>query len=111
MKSIKGNCKLKKKFNLLFAILIIILLFACKSVDIMKTDKNEVKATFKGTISVINGDRATVLDSERGKIWVDLSVNRAVTFQVGDEIEVGYDGEIKESYPAQINTLSVELVK
>jgi len=30
---------------------------------------------------------------------------------VGDEVEVGYDGEIKESDPAQINTLSVELVE
>ena len=30
---------------------------------------------------------------------------------MGDEVEVGYDGEIKESDPAQINTLSVELVE
>ena len=45
------------------------------------------------------------------RIFVDLSVNRAVTFQVGDEIEVVFDGVMRESNPAQINTLSVELVE
>jgi len=39
-----------------------------------------------------------------------LSVNNDEAFQVGDEIKVGYDGTIMESYPTQIYTLSVELV-
>jgi len=38
-----------------------------------------------------------------------LSVNNDEAFQVGNEIKVGYDGTM-ESYPAQIHTLSVELV-
>ena len=42
--------------------------------------------------------------------FFDLSVNEAETFRVGDKIKVGFDGTIKESNPAQINTLSVELV-
>lgn len=80
---------MKKKFNLLFLALISTLLFACNQ---------EVK--FRATIEKINGDSAIVIDSEGGKISVDLSVNRAVTFQVGDKIEVGYDGIMRESYPA-----------
>ena len=62
---------------------------------------------------MITDDRVIVWEegSSTHRILVDLSVNSAVTFQVGDEVEVGYDGEIKESDPAQINTLSVELVE
>ncbi|GAA0603335.1 hypothetical protein GCM10009001_20370 [Virgibacillus siamensis] len=44
-------------------------------------------------------------------MFVDLSVNNDKTFQVGDKIKVGFDGKILESNPAQINTLSVELIE
>ncbi|MEH7250151.1 DUF3221 domain-containing protein [Neobacillus niacini] len=50
------------------------------------------------------------LGNPEGDLFVDLSVNNDETFQVGDKIKVGFDGIIKESNPAQINTLSVELV-
>lgn len=43
-------------------------------------------------------------------MFVNLSVNSDETFQIGDRIKVGYDGTIMESNPAQINTLSVELI-
>ena len=48
------------------------------------------KTTFRGEISQINGDSAIVLDAKGGRIRVDLSVNKAVKFQIGDEIVVGF---------------------
>lgn len=94
---------MNKKFISLFIGLLSVLLFACNQ------EAQEVK--FRATIEQINEDWAIVVDSKGGRIFVDLSVNRAVTFQVGDEIEVGYDGVMRESSPAQIKTLSVELVE
>ncbi|MDY0393978.1 hypothetical protein ACFSMW_16085 [Virgibacillus halophilus] len=67
---------------------------------------------FTGTIKEINGDHALVhaeLGGGKGDILVDLSVNSDKTFQIRDEIKVAYDGTIKESNPAQINTLTVDL--
>ena len=115
MNTIKGVCLLKKKYNLLFILFISSLLFACNTEDVKSIDEGEVYVTFRGTIAkMITDDRAIVHWEEGGRthrVLVDLSVNSAVIFQVGDEVEVGYDGEIKESDPAQINTLSVELVE
>ena len=113
MNTKKGGCILKKIYNLLFILFLSSLLFACNSEDVKKADDSEVKASFRGTILEINNDTAIVSSeySEYSRIRVDLSVNSEVTFQVGDEIEVGYDGRIMESDPAQINTLSVELVE
>ena len=115
MNTIKGECILKKKYNLLFILFISSLLFACNTEDVKSIDEREVYVTFRGIIAkMITDDRAIVHWEEGGRtnrILVDLSVNSAVTFQVGDEVEVGYDGVIKESDPAQINTLSVELVE
>ena len=112
MNTKKGGCVLKK-YKLLFILFLSSLLIACNSGDVKKADDSEVKASFRGTILEINNHTAIVSSeySEYSRIRVDLSVNSAVTFQVGDEIEVGYDGRIMESNPAQINTLSVELVE
>ena len=111
MNTFKGGCILKKKFNLLFILFINSLLFACSTDDVKKTDDSEVYGTFRGTIEEINGNRAIVYWEGAGETFVDLSVNSAVTFQVGDKVEVGYDGIVMESHPAKINTLSVELVE
>ena len=111
MNTFKGGCILKKKFNLLFILFISSLLFACSTDDVKKTDDSEVYGTFRGTIEEINGNRAIVYWEGAGETFVDLSVNSAVTFQVGDKVEVGYDGIVMESHPAKINTLSVELVE
>ena len=111
MNTIKGVCLLKKKYNLLFILFISGLLFACNTEEIKKTDDSEVRTTFSGTIVEILTNNTAIVSSEYGRVLVDLSVNSAVTFQVGDEIEVGYDGVILESDPAQIKTLSVELVE
>lgn len=115
MNTIKGGCILKKKYNLLFILFISSLLFACNTEDVKSVDEREgVYVTFRGRIAeMITDDRAIVWEEGRDtdRILIDLSVNNAVTFQVGDEVEVGFDGVIKESDPAKITTLSVELVE
>ncbi|MFS0752149.1 DUF3221 domain-containing protein [Oceanobacillus sp. 1P07AA] len=73
-----------------------------------------VSTYFIGTINEINGNIAIVyskLGGLEGDVFVDLSVNNDATFQIGDKINVEYDGTILESNPAQINTLSVELIE
>lgn len=69
---------------------------------------------FTGTIKEITRNTALVnakIEDGVVDVLVDLSVNNQETFAVGDKIKVGYDGIIKESNPAQINTLSVELIE
>ncbi|MEN1970502.1 DUF3221 domain-containing protein [Lentibacillus sp. N15] len=93
-------------------ILISSLLVACHSTDNQTNDKSEVRASFKGTIKEINGQKALV-DAEEGsiaegRVLVDLSVNHAQAFQVGDKVNVTFDGTVLESNPAQIKTIFVE---
>ncbi|MBD3107730.1 DUF3221 domain-containing protein [Bacillus sp. AGMB 02131] len=115
MNAVKGEYILKKKYNLLFILFISILLSACNTEDAKSLGEPDVYVTFRGTIAeMISDDRAIVHWEQKGRttpIFVNLSVNSEATFQVGDTVEVGFDGEIKESHPAQIKTLSVELVE
>lgn len=99
------------------AIIVLLTIVGCsnsinKSVE-KPTETKTAISYFTGTIKEIHGDRALVHaksgDGE-GDIFVDLSVNSDQTFQVGDEIKVGFDGTVKESNPAQINTRTVDLV-
>ena len=99
-------------------------LFACNSEN-PKVKENEGDGgsadkivTFTGTIEEIYEQKTGLIVVEVGemlrssdKVYVDLSVNTTETFQVGDRIKVGFDGIVMESYPAQINTLSVERVE
>ena len=100
------------------AIIVLLTIVGCSnSIDSSEGKNNEIKtesSSFTGTIKEINGNRALVSakvfkGNPEGDVFVDLSVNNDETFQVGDKIKVGFDG-ILESSPAQINTLSVELV-
>lgn len=101
-----------KKITILF---IALLLAACQSGD-DNTNNNEVEATFTGTISEINQQNALV-DIETGeilnsgnKVYVDLSMSEE-NFKVGDKVEVGYDGLIRESHPLGINVIYIELIQ
>ena len=89
-------------------LLVCILLLTFALVGCSKTEY------FTGTIESITGDVANV-DTTIGTtpylIQVDLAVNDSETFAVGDSVKVGYDGQILESHPSQINTLSVEKVE
>ncbi len=102
--------------SLLITILLSCLLYTCHSSDI-KNEKYKAKATFIGTIEEITGNIGLV-DIEEGEILssgssvsVDLSVNPTTTFDIGDKVTVGYDGKTMESFPLQINTISVEIVE
>lgn len=96
-------------------ILLSCILFACACNS--EDTKNEVKATFIGTIKEISDHNIGLVEIEEGEILkssssvsVKLSVNPTESFKIGDKIKVGYDGTIMESSPVQIITLSVELV-
>lgn len=78
----------------------------------------EVASTFfTGTIEeIVSDDLAIVLatlfeNNPEGLVFVNLSVNEHVQFEVGDKVKVGFDGIVRESNPAQITTLSVELIE
>jgi uncharacterized OB-fold protein len=75
-------------------------------------DKNDaVRVSFEGRIEELLDNRAIVQVEKgnfSGRVLVDLSVNETETFQVGDKVKVEYDGQVRESDPAQINTLSVK---
>ena len=104
---------MRKKCNLLFMLFIVCLLAACGTEDVKKVDDDDLPlAYFTGTIEEITSPSKAIVNSDKyGLIFVNLSVNEDVTFKVGDRVEVGFDGEIKESYPAQIKTKSVELIE
>lgn len=93
--------------NYLFITIILILLIGCNS-------KDDV-VSFTGTIKEINNQQAIVFIEEGeilhsgNQVSVDLSVSKQ-TFQVGDHIRVTYDGEVRESFPLGINTVSVEVI-
>lgn len=78
----------------------------------ISTDPTTV--TFDGTIEEINGISALVAidDGEilrsGDKVTVDLSSVADEIFEIGDKVQVEYDGMIQESYPLQVNTLSIQ---
>ncbi|WP_432357008.1 DUF3221 domain-containing protein [Sporosarcina sp. UB5] len=107
---------MKKTFKA-FAIIVLLIISGCSNLVNQNDEESSkietVSSYFTGKIEDINGNTALVyaeLGGGKGNVFVDLSVNSDQTFSVGDEIKVGYDGTIMESNPAQINTLSVELV-
>lgn len=98
-------------FQGLVIIALLTIIGCSNSNDDIKTDT----AYFTGVIKEIDGNSGLVSakifeDNPEGDVLVDLSVNTNQEFQEGDKIKVGFDGNVMESYPAQINTLSVELV-
>ena len=105
---------MRKKYNLLLMLFIVCLLVACNTEDVNKADDGELPiAYFTGTIEeILTPSKAIVIsDDDGGHSFVNLSVNKDATFQVGDRVKVGFDGEIMESHPARIKTKSVELIE
>ncbi len=100
---------MKKILSILIIVFLSISLIACSK---------KAEAEFIGTITEINDNLAIVQVDEGEEITssgelvaVSLSVNKDVEFNVGDRVEVGYDGLIQESYPLGINTIYVELLE
>ena len=110
----RWECSLRKKHNLLFILFTACLLVACNTEDVKYEDDSELPlAYFTGTIEeILTPSKAIVIsDDDGGHSFVNLSVNKDATFQVGDRVKVGFDGEIMESHPARIKTKSVELIE
>lgn len=74
------------------------------------SDDARTYPSFTGEIKEIIEKTAIVESSLAGKVAVNLAVNYEETFQVGDTVRVYFTGEIRESNPAQIDTLAVEKI-
>src|SRR5690625_3891572 len=102
----------------LLSILLVCFLCSCSSPNVDSIDDdNDNEATFIGTIEEIKGDNA-IVSIEKGEILnsgskadVNLSVASDTTFEIGDKVKVGFDGNVRERFPLGINTTFVELLK
>ncbi len=102
---------MKKLIPLLLSLAFVLTLTGCTSED---------KATFQATILEIQDgyylvepvEGSTELNSV-DRITVPLvNINPSQEPEVGDTLEIVYDGVIAESYPAQINTVySISVVE
>lgn len=79
--------------------------------------KDSTDYVFYGIIDEINGSSALVsiksgetILSSGDKVYIDLSKGNE-KFRVGDKVKVEYTGMIRESYPMQIDTVSVTKVE
>ncbi|WP_432404852.1 DUF3221 domain-containing protein [Wukongibacter sp. M2B1] len=101
----------KNMMSLLMIMLLMVSLVGCAT-----TDATEVTYSFKSIITSIDGLSTIVAPNEGeeirksgDKVIVYFADNEdAKKFNVGDEITVTYDGEIRESYPLQINVISIK---
>ena len=103
---------MKKILILIF--LIFIFIVSCNKKD------NIEEYSFKGIIAEINENSILVEINENEEeykssdlIYITITdkIKDNNQFKIGDEIEIFYDGLIKESYPAQIsNVFSISVV-
>lgn len=59
-------------------------------------------------------DTSILIESDMGDCWVSLNVKgkeNSISFNIGDEVVVYYDGNIAESYPLQIHTVHAIILK
>lgn len=118
---------MKKRNFLLVSTLVIFLLVGCNSVEEYKEDEDkgttedvlgepQADPTFTGTIAEINGDMALVeieegaILSSGDQVHIPFSIDDVDNFEVGDQVRIGYDGSVMESYPLQINMTFIEKV-
>ncbi|WP_440895721.1 hypothetical protein ACS127_14390 [Amphibacillus sp. Q70] len=95
---------------ILFMVILVILLVACRSND-------ELEKVFTGIIKEVN-EHSAIVTIEDGDILnsgteanVDLSVADETTFQIGDKVRVGYRGDVRETHPLGIDPTFVERVE
>ena len=110
---------MKKAILVLCALVVMFALIGCANGsitdDIIIDDTESV--FFTGVITEINDNTALVTPNEGEQIrssgdavYVSLKSSEDI-FAVGDTIKVEYDGTVMESYPLQINAISVKKVK
>lgn len=100
---------MKRYFFSLF--LIILLLTGCsKPMDMNNVVKEPnfsgfVETVSEGTILVkVNEDEEEFKSSDLISVSLDVQLKDSMTdFKIGDEVRIYYDGNIAESYPAQVN--------
>ena len=102
---------MKKLIPLLLSLAFVLTLIGCTSED---------KATFQATILEIEEgyylvepvEGSTELNSADRIMVPMVNINPSQEPEVGDTLEIVYDGTIAESYPAQINTVySISVVE
>ena len=102
---------MKKLIPLLLSLAFVLTLIGCTSED---------KATFQATILEIQDgyylvepvEGSTELNSADQITVPMVNINPSQEPEVGDILEIVYDGVIAESYPAQINTVySISVVE
>ena len=69
---------------------------------------NDIIANAPSVTGIVKdtGEKAILIENENGEYWVSLNVeckDSMVSFSIGDEVVVYFDGLVAESYPMQIN--------
>jgi hypothetical protein len=102
---------MKKRILLILCIIALVMGFtACTGVG----NNDPAEHLFTGTI-IEKNDQTVIVEPDNGeeirssgdKVSVVLPDN-SLNLQVGDSVVVGYDGDVMESYPLQINLISIE---
>ena len=71
---------------------------------------NDVIANAPSVTGIVKdiGEKAILIENENGEYWVSLDVeckDSVVSFSIGDEVVVYFDGLVAESSPMQLNTV------
>lgn len=101
---------MKRLFSLLFVLIFSIGLCACTNNPATASD-----ASFQAVVIGRNGSSLLVKPEANEDILlsadkISFSIDSASDYHIGDTVLVYYDGNVMESYPAQINCLDIELV-
>lgn len=96
---------MKKLTALLLVLTCVLALAGCnnRSMNYIIANEPNITGIVKDT-----GEKAILIENENGQYWVSLNVENKdsmVSFTIGDEVVVYFDGLVAESYPMQINTV------
>jgi len=110
---------MKKVILVVFAAIVVIGMVACvpardSDEDVIDEPMDEI-VSFTGVISEISGTSAIVIPNEGEPIRssgdkVSISIEEGA-FEVGDIVIIVHSPEVMESYPLQINMISIEKVE
>ncbi len=99
------------------ALLLFLLISLC-SVVFTACQQPLPQPSFQGRVSAVTGDSVTLeltsgeeIMSSGDKVMFSTKELEAMAVEVGDLVEVMYDGTIMESYPLQVKPLSWRLIE
>lgn len=104
----KGECVSMKKM-ILYLVLILVLLTGCT--DAMTMEDLVKEPNFSGIVEeieekliLVRVNNDDLISSDLIYISLDVELKDSmIDFNIGDEVRIFYDGNMGESYPAQIN--------